>query len=195
MTNMTDDHQFIDYYQILQVSPNCDAKRLESAYHLLAKLHHPDHTGTADTTKFNDVIQAYKVLRHPDKRASYDRLYAKNVDGKSQKFRLNDEIEVEENAALDDADDHNTILAFLYKKRREDAQNAGVVAFYIQEILNCTHEHFEFHKWYLKEKGFIVTTEQGTLAITVQGIDHVIATSRTTQAERLLISQPDDLED
>ena len=56
-------------------------------------------------------------------------------------------------------------------------------------MLQCSHEHFEFHKWYLKEKGYIVLTEQGTLAITIQGIDHVISLSRTSKAEKLLISQ------
>ena len=32
-------------------------------------------------------------------------------------------------------------------------------------------------------------TEQGTLAITIQGVDHVISMSRTTKAEKLLIAQ------
>lgn len=56
-------------------------------------------------------------------------------------------------------------------------------------MLNCSDERFEFHQWYLKEKGFIVVTEHGTLAITVQGVDHVISMSRTTSAEKLMISQ------
>ena len=76
----------------------------------------------------------------------------------------------------------------LYKRIREDVLNAGVVGFYLKEMLNCSHEHFEFHKWYLKEKGFIAVTEHGTLAITVQGVDHVISMSRTTKAEKLLIA-------
>ena len=62
-------------------------------------------------------------------------------------------------------------------------------------MLKCSDERFDFHKWYLKEKGFISITEHGTLAITVQGIDHVIAMSRTTTAEKLLIAKPLDPED
>ena len=81
---------------------------------------------------------------------------------------------------------------FLYKRRREDAQKAGVIAFYLQDMLKCSDERFEFHKWYLKEKGFIAITEQGTLAITSQGVDHVISMSRATRAERLLIEQSRD---
>ena len=186
---MTGGQSFIDYYDILQVNPNCDAKILEAAYHYLAKMYHPDRTRTADATKFNEVIEAYRVLRNPKQRAEYDRLYFKNGKANSFQFLSADEIEVEEYSALNDANDHAKILLFLYKKRREDAQNAGVAAFYLQDMLNCSDEHFEFHKWYLREKGFIVLTEQGTLAITIQGVDHVISMSRTTKAEKLLIAQ------
>lgn len=187
---MTGDQAFIDYYQILHVDPNCDAKVLESAYHRLAKMYHPDHSGAADTTKFSEVIKAYKILRSPKKRAEYDALHAeKNNRDDWSTFPSSDELYIDEETALNDADSHAKILMFLYEKRRENAQKAGVVAYYLQEMLKCSDEHFEFHKWYLKEKGFISTTEQGTLAITIQGVDHVISMSRTSKAEKLLIAQ------
>jgi curved DNA-binding protein len=181
---------FADYYSILQVRPNCDAKALEAAYHHLAKTHHPDHTGDVDTTKFNEITEAYRVLRNPEQRAKYDLLYA-NIHGREAfEPTTSDPLGVDERTALNDAEAHAKILMFLYKKRREQAQNAGVVAFYLQELVSCSDEHFEFHKWYLKEKGFITVTEQGTLSITIHGIDHVIATSRSTNAEKLLLAQP-----
>ena len=192
---MTDDQPFIDYYNILQVSPDCDAKRLESAYRRLAKMYHPDRTDTADTIKFNEVIAAYRILRDPHGRSKYDLLYSKNNGNDWSEFCLGNEGEFDEKPALTDADAHARILIFLYKKRREDAQNAGVAGFYLQEMLNCSDEHFEFHKWYLKEKGFIVLTEQGTLAITIEGVDHVISMSRTTRAEKLLIAQSSNPQD
>jgi len=186
---MTGDQPFIDYYDILQVNHSCDPKILESAYHYLAKMYHPDRTGTADTTKFSQVIEAYRVLRDPDQRAEYDLLHSQNNNGSKVKFACGDEAPIEEQSAVSDADDHAKILMFLYKRRRDNAQNAGIAGFYLQDLLNCSDEHFEFHKWYLKEKGFIVLTEHGTLAITVQGVDHVISLSRTTKAEQLLIEQ------
>ena len=134
-------------------------------------------------------MEAYRILRNPERRAQYDRLHNQNNREEWLKTASGDEVEIDENAALSDADDHAKILMFLYKRRRENAQNAGVVGFYLHNMLNCSDEHFEFHKWYLKEKGFIVITEQGTLAITIQGIDHVISMSRTTKAEKLLIAQ------
>lgn len=185
---MNGDQTFVDYYDILQVNPNCDAKILESAYHYLAKTYHPDHAQTADIAKFGEVVEAYKILRDPDKRAEYNLLYSQNCNGEPFKYPSGNETGIEETSALSDADDHTKILRFLYQRRRESAQDAGVVGFYLQDMLQCSHENFEFHKWYLKEKGFIVLTEHGTLAITIQGVDHVISMSRSAKAEKLLIA-------
>ena len=63
---------FVDYYEVLQVRPSCGAKELELAYHRLAKSYHPDHSGDGDTTNFNRVAEAYRVLRDPKLRAKYD---------------------------------------------------------------------------------------------------------------------------
>ena len=179
---------FVDYYEVLRVEPGCDAKELEAAYHELLKVYHPDHSGSADTVTFNRLIQAYRVLRNPDQRAEYDRIHAQ-VNGRLAKGIAGDGQEVSERTALQDAEAHASILMALYKARRENAQNAGVVGYYLQTMLHCSDEEFEFHKWYLKEKGFVAVTEQGTLAITIHGIDHVISLSRTARAEKLLIGR------
>jgi len=187
--------RFVDYYAILQVSPSCEAKALELAYHQLAKTHHPDHSGDRDTTRFNEVSEAYRILRSPEQRAKYDLLYA-NINGREAfETSARNEVGVDERTALNDSEAHAKILMFLYKKRREQAQDAGVVGFYLQELVNCSDEHFEFHKWYLKEKGFVSITEQGTMAITIQGIDHVISLSRSSNAEKLLLGQARTSED
>ena len=107
---MTASQIFVDYYGILQVSPNCDAKLLESAYHHLAKRYHPDHTTTSDVAKFGQVVEAYGVLRDPEKRAEYDLLHAQHCDGEYLNFPSTGEDGIEETSALDDADDHARIL-------------------------------------------------------------------------------------
>jgi curved DNA-binding protein len=185
---MADAEGFIDYYAILRVPQNCDRRTLEAAYRHLAKMYHPDNRDTADPARFNEIIAAYAVLRDAAQRKSYDALYRNHVRREADP-RLADDGYVADDAALNDAEDHAKILLHLYKKRREDAQNAGVMGFYLQEMLQCSDEHFEFHKWYLKEKGFIAITEQGTLAITIQGVDHVISMSRASKVEKLLIGQ------
>jgi len=182
---MAEGQPFVDYYKILQVSPDCDARGLETAYRFLAKMYHPDHAQTADVAKFNDVVEAYKALRNPDQRAQYDLRYTSTT---GYRFRTDDEAHGEQ-TAYDDADAHSKTLLFLYKKRRENAQDAGVGRYFVQKMLNCSDEHFEFHLWYLKAKGLIEITEQGTLAITIEGVDHVIAMSQTIMREKLLIGR------
>jgi curved DNA-binding protein len=186
---MSEGHSFVDFYEVLQVHPSCDARTLEAAYHRLAKLYHPDHSGSPDTARFSRVAEAYKALRNRNRRTKYDRAYFERFPDRAASQPADDDAPVDDGPALDDADDHARILQFLYKKRRDNAQDAGVVGYYLQEMLQCSDELFEFHKWYLKEMGFVVLTEQGTLAITIQGIDHVISTSRSAKAEKLLLAQ------
>lgn len=146
---MTEEQQFVDYYHILEVRPDCDAKQLEAAYRRLAKAFHPDHMETADVDKFNAVVGAYRMLRNATFRAEYDILFKEYMPADDTASVIFDDVSFEEKAALTDAEAHEKILMKLYKKRRENAQNPGVLAFYIKEYLNCTDEIFEFHAWYL----------------------------------------------
>lgn len=187
---MSSTAQFVDYYDILGVSPNCGFRALETAYHSLAKKYHPDHTDQADIAKFTEVVEAFRAINSPEKRAFYDHVYSQKT---GYVFYSEEEKYIEENSdeysALSDAEAHKKILRFLYKRRREQARDAGMGRYFVQEILNCSDETFEFHIWYLREKGFIATTEQGTLAITIEGVDHVISMSQTSLKEKLLLTQ------
>lgn len=183
---MAPDGLFVDYYMILGVAPNCSQRALEKAYHSLAKRYHPDHADEADVAKFTEVVEAYKALKDASDRAAYDTYYAE-VTGFS--FQASDEQPESEKSALSDADAHARILQLLYKQRREQPHSAGIGHYLLQQSLRCSDELFEFHTWYLKEKGLINVTEQGTLAITIQGVDHVILTSRTAMKEKLFLEQ------
>lgn len=182
------DSEPTDCYTVLQVYPDCSAKGLEAAYRHLAKMYHPDHPETADADRFNAVIEAYRVLRDPEHRARYDLEHGFNQIAAEDGAAALDPDSAS-SPALSDADAHAKILAFLYQRRREHAQSPGVMGFYIQDMLQCGDDSFEFHAWYLKAKGFIEATENGTLAITIAGVDHVIAASQTKRAEKLRIGQ------
>jgi curved DNA-binding protein len=180
---------FVDYYEVLQVNPKCDDKILERAYRYFAKLYHPDHTETANVKKFTEVTEAYTTLRDENKRADYDRLYFSRINGAVGPPPSTEDLAIDESTAIRDAGIHERILLYLYKRRRENAREPGVPGWLIQEITDCSDDNFEFHIWYLKSKGFIHITEQGTLAVTIQGVDHVISTCRTSLSEKLLIGQ------
>ena len=186
---MENGHDFVDYYALLQVDSTCDSKMLEKAYRHFAQLYHPDHPESADVGKFQEIISAYKVLRDPQSRKQYDKAYRERRKSNFFEFAQNEDVQISEESALKDAEAHQTILYFLYKRRREHADEPGVIGYFLQELLDCSDESFEFHTWYLKSKGYIEALEDGTLAITIEGVDHVISMSRASEAEKLLISQ------
>lgn len=176
---------FTIYFDRLQVRPGCTSRELEQAYHHFAKLYHPDNTETADLDKFADVVEAYKALRDPELRKEFeDRYHAEHGDF-SPASTVDDKSHKE---ALQDADAHARILRHLYRQRREAPGNPGIGSWQLEELIGCSPTQFEFHTWYLKAKNLVEVTEMGTLAITIDGIDHVIATSRSDEAAKLLIT-------
>jgi molecular chaperone DnaJ len=64
-----------DYYQTLEVTRDCDAGALKSAYRKLAMKYHPDRNpgDAASEAKFKAISEAYDCLKDPQKRAAYDR--------------------------------------------------------------------------------------------------------------------------
>ncbi len=63
-----------DYYKILGVSQDANAKDIKKAYYQLAKKYHPD-TNKGDKEaqkKFQEVSEAYEVLSDEGKRKQYD---------------------------------------------------------------------------------------------------------------------------
>lgn len=64
-----------DYYKILGVSRNADAKEIKKAYRNLSKKYHPDMNPNNKEAeeKFKDVASAYEVLSDETKKSNYDR--------------------------------------------------------------------------------------------------------------------------
>ncbi|GAB4157676.1 MAG: molecular chaperone DnaJ [Candidatus Dojkabacteria bacterium] len=62
-----------DYYEVLGIGKEADAREIKKAYRKLAKEYHPDHNKSADAeTKFKEVQEAYEVLSDESKRRAYD---------------------------------------------------------------------------------------------------------------------------
>ena len=68
-----------DYYDKLEVSPDCTDEQIKESYRILAKMYHPDnHANSADNVKkmagrkFNEIREAYKTLSDASLRMKYD---------------------------------------------------------------------------------------------------------------------------
>lgn len=67
----------LDYYQVLGVSASASPADIRAAYRALAFQHHPDVSGAdgaVGRARFQQIQEAYDVLRHPKRRSEYDSL-------------------------------------------------------------------------------------------------------------------------
>ncbi len=76
-----------DYYEVLGVARNADAKAIKSAYRKLAREYHPDVSDSANAhERFQEIGEAYAVLGEPEKRARYDQFGPAGVDSAGVDF-------------------------------------------------------------------------------------------------------------
>lgn len=74
--------KFKDYYETLGVQRDATPEQIKGAYRKLARKYHPDVSKEADTeARFKEVGEAYKVLKDPESRSSYDQLGANWKNG------------------------------------------------------------------------------------------------------------------
>src|SRR5580698_8637150 len=153
--------KFIDYYEILEISPNANSGTVERMFRYLAQRYHPDNQDTGDRSLFDAMMDAYDTLKDPGKRAQYDIAHKNHL-----RIRWKLAEEVGGNLGIErDADIQSRLLSILYVRRRQNIGDPGVGAFALESLLGCPAEHREFHLWYLKEKGWIRSTDSGMLAI------------------------------
>jgi curved DNA-binding protein CbpA len=161
---------FQDYYEILQLSPNADTDTISRVYRILVKRYHPDNRETGNERKFNDVVQAYRVLSDPEKRAAYDVKYDEH---RASILKIFDEASASDSFEGDERI-FSGVLSLLYIARRRDPERGAMGVIQLERLLGCPAEHLEFHIWYLTEKNWIARQNNGQFAITVSGIDRMI---------------------
>jgi len=173
---------FIDFYELLQVSPNADVDTIQRVFRHLAKKYHPDHHETPDEEKFRRLVEAHKVLTDPEARAGYDAAYQ---DYWNRKWRLVAEAG-DTTAFQQDHDMRERMLSLFYVQRRRSMASPGLGEYEIARLLQRPVELVEFHLWYLRSKGWIERLESGMLAISAPGVDQVEQSQLKLGQERLL---------
>ena len=174
-----------DYYELLQISPNADPDTVTRVFRLLARRYHPGQQDTGNEDKFREILAAYAVLSHPEKRARYD---VNHTSIRRERWRF-----VSEGApsAGDYAAEHQArlvMLEILYARRRSEPHKPGLSLLDLAELMGQPLEHLEFSSWYLVQKKFVLRNDQSQLQITADGVDH-LEQQRQADSPRLQLSE------
>ena len=159
----------VDYYEVLQISPNADADTIQRVFRMLAQRFHPDNKDTGNADRFRALHEAYSVLSVPDRRAQYD-VHHQALRQERWRFaasvKSNDDVEIEQQVRA-------TVLEILYARRRAEPGNPSFAPYDLQQLTGQPREHLEFTFWYLLQKKFVTRDDQSRLTITADGVDYV----------------------
>lgn len=179
------ENTFKDYYDLLQLSPNADSDTIERIFRYFAKKFHPDNRESGDSDRFRLIVDAYKTLSDPEKRAGYDARYQGywnrrwNLASEAGKQSSSQVIDGDPDFG-DDEKNRQNLMSILYTQRRRNMKRPGVGDYELARLLGLPLELIEFHIWYLKAKGWVEQLDTGQLAISASGVDEVEGNRRPT---------------
>ena len=176
------DHDFVDHYELLQLSPNADTETIEHMFRHHAKRSHPDTNEYPDNDRFYKVVEAHRTLTDPEARAAYDLKYQ---DYWNRKWKLASEAS-NRSAFGDDQLARERLLSLLYVQRRRSMDNPGLGEHEAARLLGIPSELVEFHLWYLRNKEWVERLDTGQLAITASGVDQVEQNRLRLNSNRLI---------
>ena len=156
---------------------------IERVFRHHAQRYHPDNPETGDRLRFDTVLEAYDALKDQAKRAQYN-VYYKEHFGDRSNGAAEDSKVIKRDVEMQDK-----MMSIFYIKRRQSVKDPGVPDFQLERLMDCTSEDLEFHIWYLKAKGWIARYEDGMLAITIEGVDHLNSEHHRKTTTKLLIDR------
>ena len=163
------DPPFVDYYQLLQISPAAELETIQRVFRLLASRYHPDNPHTGDAGRFNRLTRAYEILSKRETRAAYDVAYQLHLTRPLKVFELKEfapGIDGERNRRMG-------ILCILFNRRRSNPEAAGLSILDLENQTGFPREHLQFTLWCLKESELIRQNETTDFAITGQGVEYL----------------------
>ncbi|MFK7768761.1 MAG: DnaJ domain-containing protein [Mariniblastus sp.] len=181
--------EFVNYYEILEVSQQASSETIERVFRHLAQLSHPDHSDEPDMKRFTSIVEAYDTLKDADRRAEYDIEYNNHM-------QQNEDL-IKESGCLDeDSANRHKMLSLFYAKRRKSMKDPGMGPTSLEELMGCTEDVINFYLWYFRSKNWIDREENGMLAITAEGVDRIEATleKRLTEGMKRITMENDRLE-
>ena len=166
---MPEESSFIDFYELMQISPNAEPETIQRVYRMLAARFHPDNPKTGDAERFVKLGQAYQILSNHETRAAYDMQYEMRNTQPITVFEMREFA-----AGIDgEANRRMGILCLLYNKRRSNPDSPGMSILELEQVMSFPREHLMFTLWYLKDADLIRQDEASNFVVTSRGVDYV----------------------
>lgn len=122
-----------------------------------------------DMDIFLRLVEAYKTLTTPERRANYDIQWQAEQARPMGIFGRKEFI-----GGLDgEANRRLGLLTLLYTRRRADPDRPGCSVLDLEQSMATPREHLAFSLWYLREKNLVAQNECSDYVITHLGVDHV----------------------
>jgi curved DNA-binding protein len=160
---------FVDYYELLQISPNAEAETIHRVFRIMAARYHPDNKETGDSEKFLLLTKGYALLSDPARRSTYDGLHSGQRLQPLAVFGLKEfaeGLEGEVNRRLG-------ILSLLYNRRRTNPEDPGISMLGFETVMSFPREHLEFAVWFLREKQYVRPGNNSDYVISATGVDYL----------------------
>lgn len=167
----------VNYYDLLQISPQAETETIERVYRLLAARYHPDNQETGDTERFRLIREACEVLRDPARRKEYDQEFQSNAAKPLPIFlgkEFTDGIDAEAKIRIG-------VLCLLYSKRRANPDFAALSLLDMENIMAFPRERLLFALWYLRAKRYVLQDDRSSFIISAEGVDYLESQLPTNQ--------------
>jgi hypothetical protein len=177
---------FIDYYEVLQISPKADNETIHRVFRMQAARYHPDNKQTGNEERFRMLSRIYETLIDSKLREKYDMRRQLREPGSIPVFGLAEfvaGIEGEVNRRLG-------VLCLLYKRRRSNPDHSALSLLQLEFLMDFPREHLMFTVGYLREKSYIRIVENSDFQITAEGVDALEAGVRGKQIFQHLLEAP-----
>jgi curved DNA-binding protein CbpA len=177
---------FIDYYELMQISCNAQQETISRVFKMLATRFHPDNPETGDTDHFLKLQKAYAVLSNPERRATYDDEWQQHYQRPLEVFGMKDfseGIEGENNRRMG-------ILCLLYNRRKASTEESSMSVLQMETLMAFPREHLMFTLWYLRMKKYVEFNFNSEYEITAEGIDLVESKFPKSTVMQKLIAPP-----
>lgn len=145
-----------DFYTVLGVRQNATLAEIKKAYREKAKLFHPDtNTSTSDKTKFNEIVQAYRVLSDSRQRNIFDESFFTHERANRKNGDTFNYYEW-----LKSRDDEESRCKFVFYTLMHQKEDEAVTEFI---KLQSANPEFTLKKWFTREDfmdyGYILAEE------------------------------------